>query len=112
VTELSFIAMFLNNENIKKETRERERIYCKSMQMTGVCQAIFPRTWKIAFLQYAVRGKEESIKASSGRANGSKELIDNQLNDDEIVQADARNKNNDKVEELKYGKYCKHAEAP
>lgn len=29
------------------------------------------------------------------RANGSKELIDNQVNDDEIEQADARNKNND-----------------
>lgn len=63
--------------------------------MTGVCQAIFPRTWKIT---PSICEQEGSIKASSGGANGSKELIDNQVNDDEIVQADARNKNNDKVE--------------
>lgn len=100
VTELSFIAMFLNNENIKISRRVRERIYCKSMQMTAVCQAraiSHERTWKIAINMHKRLDSKalRQVMAVGGRANGSKELIDNQGNDDEIEQADARNKNND-----------------
>lgn len=68
VTELSFIAMFLNNENIKISRGVRGRIYCKSMQMTAVCQAraIFPRTNMENCHQYAQETRLESIKASDG----------------------------------------------
>lgn len=76
MTELSFIAMFLNNENIKISRVWSEgvsgRIYCKSMQMTAVCQAraIFPRTNMENCHQYAQETRLESIKASDGGRKG------------------------------------------
>jgi hypothetical protein len=91
--------MFLNNENIKKEKRERKGFIAKACKWLVYVKQYSHEHGKLPSICLIEREREGNIKASSGGANGSKELIDNQVNDDEIVQADAWNKNNDKVEE-------------